>query len=279
MCHLYGYLASQPTRIDCAAVRSQEALVRQRSYLSRNLGRAVGWGAAIYLESEPAIHRRVISNHEEFRIDPKIAETPTHAAMTHVRTATVGKPERKNTHPFPFQNWAFAHHGSVENFPTLRRELMGELNPEYRRAIGGATDSEHAFFLFLSYLKRSAGSVGGDAPIHRIRDSFEKAVAMLNEMTGRSGSMIRSRLVFLATNRQVMLASRQGGPLYWLERRHASVCPVCRESHAVFSGDEPYHSVILATEPLSGEDWLEVPEDHFVLVDPDLAVRFSPIPG
>lgn len=277
MCHLYGFLASQPTRVDCAAVRSQEALVRQRYRHSRNLARAVGWGAAIFQEGEPAIQRRVIANHEEFRFDPKVAGAHTHAAIVHVRTATVGKAERKNTHPFFFHNWAFAHHGTVENFITLRRELMGELNPEYRRSIGGGTDSEHAFFLFLSYLKRSAGSVGTEAPIHRVRDSFSKSVSMLNEMTGRSGSMIRSHLTFFATNQQVFLASRQGGPLFWLERDRPAVCTICGESHGVVGVGESYHSIVLATEPLSGEEWREVPEGHYLFVDPDLAAEALPI--
>ncbi|MFH1276795.1 MAG: class II glutamine amidotransferase [Candidatus Eisenbacteria bacterium] len=274
---MYGFLASQPTRVECAAIRSQEALARQRYRHSRNLPRAVGWGAAVFQEGEPAIQRRVISNHEEFRFDPKVAAAHTHAAITHVRTSTAGKPERKNTHPFFFLNWAFAHVGTVENFNTLRRELMGELNPEYRRAIGGATDSEHAFFLFLSYLKRSAGSVGGETPIHRVRDSFMKALSMLNEMTGRSGSLIRSHLTFFATNQQVFLASRQGGPLYWLERDRPAVCKVCGESHGVVASGESYHAIVLATEPLSGEEWREVPEDHYLFVDPDLAVDVLPI--
>jgi len=272
LCRLYGFLSSEPTRVDCALICSQRALVRHRSRHSRNLQRANGWGVALFRDDAPAAQRRVISNPDDFRFDPKVAATPTHAAIAHVRTGTIGKGERKNTHPFTFQNWAFAHTGTIENFHTLRRELMGELNPEYRRAIQGATDSEHAFFLFLSYLKRSAGSTGLDAPIHRVRDSFSKTIDMLNEMTGRSGSRIRSHLVVLATNRQVLLAYRQGGPLYFVERNRAAVCAVCGESHAVAGSGGSYRAVVVATEPLTGEEWVEVPEEEMLFVDPDLAV-------
>lgn len=276
MCHLYGFLASQPTRIDCALVHSQQALVRQRAGFSRNLVRANGWGAALFRDDEPAISRRVITNHEEFRLDPKVLSTLTNAAISHIRTGTIGKAERKNTHPFLFQNWAFAHHGTVENFYTLRRELMGELDPEYRRSIQGATDSEHAFFLFLSYLKRSTGSVGGDAPLNRTLDSFVKTVEMLNEMTGRSGSLIRSRLSMILTNRRSLFACRQAGPLYYLVREKAVVCPICHESHAVMSSGEAYRSVVVATEPFSGEEWEEVPDEHVLSVDPDLEILLTP---
>ncbi|MFH1681338.1 MAG: class II glutamine amidotransferase, partial [Candidatus Eisenbacteria bacterium] len=184
MCRLYGFLASQPTRVDCALVRSQQALVRERSLGGRNLDPANGWGAAVFQPDEPVVFRRTIANQESFSFDPKAAAIYTHGLITHVRTGSVGRADLRNTHPFGFQGWVFAHSGTIENFHTLRRELMGELNPEFRRAIQGTTDSEHAFFLFLSYLKRSAGSIGGDAPVHRIHDSFLKTVGMLNEMTG-----------------------------------------------------------------------------------------------
>jgi len=276
LCHLYGFLASQPTRADCALVRSQQALVRERSVWTRYVTPANGWGAGLFVKEEPVLFRKVISNQEEFAFEPEAAATATHAMIAHVRTGTIGRAEKKNTHPFDFQGWLFAHSGTIENFHTLRRELMGELNPEFRRAIQGGTDSEHAFFLFLSYLKRSAGSIGGDAPVHRIRDSFVKTIEMLNEMTGRSGSKIRSRLLVFATNRQVFLAHRQGGGLHFLERDRASVCSLCGESHTVMTAGEPYRCVLLATEPLSGENWAEVPEGQVVFVDPDLAVSIGP---
>jgi predicted glutamine amidotransferase len=98
---------------------------------------------------------------------------------------------------------------------------------------------------------------------------------MLNEMTGRSGSKIRSRLIFFATNHQVFLASRQGGGLFCLERDRASVCTVCGESHTVMTVGERYRCVLLATEPLTGEKWTEIPENQVVLVDPDLAVTMA----
>lgn len=232
---------------------------------------------AFFPEDEPVIRKRILPPFEPFVFDPEAAAAAGHAAIAHLRTPGPGKAERKNTHPFQFRNWTFAMHGTIENFPPLRRELMGELNPEYRRSIQGHSDAEHAFFLFLSYLKRSAGSIGSDAPLHRIRDSFRKTFYMLNEMTGRSGSLIRSQIDALCTNRQVMLACRQRGALYQLERSQAEVCPICKASHAVVAAGEPYHAVVFATEPLSGEDWTEIPDNSVVMVDPDLGVVVDPL--
>jgi len=277
LCHLAGFLSTHPTRVDCAVVRSQQAFTRQRSRHSRNFPRATGWGAAYYGEEGPVVERRVISPYDDFLFDPTVAATPTHAMIAHVRTGTIGRPERKNTHPFSHQAWTMAQAGTIENFYTLRRELMGELNPEYRRNIHGATDAEHVFFLFLSYLKRSAGSIAGDAPIHRMRDSFQKTIAMLNEMTGRSGSGIRSVFSLLLTNRQVMIAYCQHTPFYYVERDRAVVCPVCGESHVVLPAESSYRSVLVASEPVSGEEWKEIPDEHMVLVDPDVNVSVEPV--
>ncbi len=165
----------------------------------------------------------------------------------------------------------------IENFQTIRRELMGEMPPELRRAIQGGTDSEHIFHLFLSYLKRSAGSIAGDAPINRIRDSFSKTISMLNGWSERTGTKVISRIVMLATNRRAMMAFRQGGPLFYLERDSVPICPVCREHHAISEEGESYRAVALSSEPTSGEEWQEVPEGTLMLVDPDLTVTFSPI--
>lgn len=277
MCLIYGFLATHPTRVDCALVRSQNALIRKRTGQSRNIDHATGWGCAVYRDNEPVVNRRVFTPDEKFVFDPEMARTSTCAAIAHTRLGSAGVPENKNAHPFTHQAWTYAQHGTVENFNAMRRELMGELNPEYRRSIAGTTDAEHAFYLYLSYLKRSAGSTGGDAPIHRIRDSFLKTINMLNEMTGRSGSRIRSCLNVLCTNRQVLLACRQGGSLFYVHRNRAAVCPICREFHVTIGEEESYGAVVLASEPLSGEDWQEVPDRSVVLVDPDLSVLIAPL--
>jgi glutamine amidotransferase len=272
-----GFIATHPTKIDCVVVRSQQAFVRQRSRHSRNFPCATGWGAAYYQDGEPVIDRRVISPYDDFLFDATVASTPSQAMIVHVRTGTIGRPERKNTHPFQHQLWTYAQAGTIENFYTLRRELMGELNPEYRRSIHGATDAEHVFYLFLSYLKRSAGSIGGDAPIHRMGDSLQKTVLMLNEMTGRSGSGIQSGFSLVLTNLQVLIAYRQGQPFFYVERSHAAVCTLCGESHVALSSDSPYRAVLVASEPFSGEEWKEIPDEHMVVVDPDLSASVIPV--
>ncbi len=276
--HIYGMIAAKPTRVDCALVRAQEALIRSGFTRSRNVPRPTGWGACLFLEEGIRASRSPVHNPYDKVVDRSLLGTEADGAIAHVRHGTAGKPDRRNTHPFVHGTWAFAHHGAVENFQTIRRELTGEMTPELRRAVKGTTDSEHIFYLFLSYLKRSAGSIAGDAPINRIRDAFEKTVVRLNEWSERTGSKVCSSLVMVACNRQVLLACRQRGPLHILERETPRHCPVCGTSH-VSPGEEdsPCRSVIVASEPFTGEEWGEVPDGNLLLIDPDLSVSCTPI--
>jgi predicted glutamine amidotransferase len=81
----------------------------------------------------------------------------------------------------------------------------------------------------------------------------------------------------LLTNRQVLVAYRQHRPFYYVERDRALVCPVCGESHVVLPADSIYRSVVVASEPFSGEEWKEIPDEHMVFVDPDVSVSVMPI--
>ena len=275
MSHIYGYIASEPTRVDCALIRSQRALIRQGFNESRNRPRADGWGAALFVEDEIRISRKLITRPDEPIFDANIADTRARAGIVHVRHGTIGKPDRKNIHPFLHESWGFAHHGTVENFHTLRRELLGELTPEFRRGVEGATDSEHIFFLFLSYLKRSAGSIAGDAPINRIRDSLRKAASMLNEWSERTGTRVQSGLAMMASNRRTLLACSQGGPLFYLERSESVRCPICGTHHREGGEGAAYRAVAVSAEPTSAEDWREVPGGNVLLVDPDLMAEIT----
>ncbi len=277
MSHLYGFISSLPAKVDCSLIQSQRALVRLSYADSRNVSRVDGWGLALFDGETPHAQRRTISHPEKQIFDSLDSRDHANAAIAHLRRGTVGKPDKKSVHPFTFESWAFAHRGTVENFTTIRRELLGELTPEFRRAVLGSTDSEHIFYLFLSYLKRSAGSIAGDAPIHRIRDSFRKSISMLNEWSNRTGTRIDSGLTLLATNRRAFLACRQRSSLYYVERDRLETCPICGEPHSITDPEHPYRSVVISSEPLTGEDWNEIPERHIMLIDPDLTVTIAPI--
>lgn len=125
----------------------------------------------------------------------------------------------KNTHPFTYGNWTFAHHGDLlfkirgelERFHVCRREpnvqnvvskLYPFISPKHKKLIKGDTDSEIIFHLFLSILENldpnEKRDNKGDAMIH----SFTKMMDILkkNKIENNSNFIIANGELILVAN-------------------------------------------------------------------------------
>jgi len=120
MCRMYGFLATDSTRLDCSLVLAQNALQTQSDRDGRGVRNADGWGIAHWDDSGPSILK---STHPAFA-DRFFAETAeeisSQAVIAHVRAATVGKVAEENTHPFHHGPWVFAHNGTITGLSRCR---------------------------------------------------------------------------------------------------------------------------------------------------------------
>lgn len=122
-----------------------------------------GWGMAIYeghglrtfLDSQPAAHSKIAAFVENYPIQ-------TLNMMAHIRYATQGEVSLENVHPFQREmwgiNWCFAHNGTVpkysDNKPYTDYALLGRTNPsEIFYHPVGKTDSEATFCAILNALR------------------------------------------------------------------------------------------------------------------------------
>ena len=71
MCRMYGFLATESTRLDCSLVLAQNALQTQSDRDRRGVRNADGWGIAHWDDSHPAVLK---STHPAFA-DKHFAET------------------------------------------------------------------------------------------------------------------------------------------------------------------------------------------------------------
>ena len=55
MCRLYGFLATEPTRLDCSLVHAQNALQVQSDRDPRGVRNADGWGIAHWTGTMPLV--------------------------------------------------------------------------------------------------------------------------------------------------------------------------------------------------------------------------------
>ena len=107
------------------------------------------------LDGTPEVDKSPIAAYKDgtFLREAKTEESRTFVA--HVRFASAGSVELKNTHPFEQHGRLMAHNGVVENLPRLEEQLG-----EYASLVAGDTDSERLFALITKETEANDGDVG-----------------------------------------------------------------------------------------------------------------------
>ncbi len=71
--------------------------------------------------------------------------------MAHIRAAVGSPVQQTNCHPFRHGRWLFVHNGLIQDFQTVRRDLLLAVDPSLFLGIAGSTDSELLFHLALTF--------------------------------------------------------------------------------------------------------------------------------
>jgi len=115
-----------------------------------------GWGMAWYESGEPVIRKspRRADTEAEFA---KLAGEPVgDLGLVHLRWATPGLSiEERNSHPFRYGQYVFAHNGAIH--PQDRLPQM--LPAAFEGQLAGTTDSERYFLLIMSMLAANGGDM------------------------------------------------------------------------------------------------------------------------
>lgn len=269
MCRLYGFQATEPTRLECSLVRAQNALMAQSVKDREGLTHGHGWGVAEHADGLPFVEKQAWAAYHGEHFKKTAARLYSRMAIAHVRRATVGPPGLENTHPFVHGVWLFAHNGTVPNFEQVRGALLPELDELHRNEIGGATDSEHVFRYLLTLWQSHP-----ERPlIDILRDGVEQVLAWGEEIDPEANISLN----LLWTNGQQFVGSRLNRTLWYLEREGIVRCEICGRSHVHHDPKQPYRAVEVASEPITDEDWRQVPNGTVFVVDPDTQLRIEPM--
>lgn len=265
MCRLYGFLATEQTRVECSLVQAQNALQVQSDRDRRGTRNADGWGIAHWDAGGPVVIRSTEPAFADRRFAESAAAVSSDAIIAHVRAATVGSVAERNTHPFRHGPWSFAHNGTIAAIEHVATHLdLGRFGPPE-----GDTDSELVFRWLLNRMPDYGIDPDAPAPsLDSLVDLLADAVLELVRITLRTGATEPPKLNFLLSDGRHMVASRWGHTLYWTFRQGIRDCAVCGTSHCP-AADETYRSVVIASEPITDEDWIEVPEGSVLGVAPD----------
>jgi len=98
--------------------------------------------------------RQPIAAYADRRFSREARELSSSTFIAHIRFASTGALEVRNTHPFEQRGRLFAHNGVVQDLPRLEQRLGDEL-----ALVQGATDSERLFALITKETAARDGDV------------------------------------------------------------------------------------------------------------------------
>ncbi len=113
-------------------------------------GTGLGWFDS---EEEPQISKQPIAAYGDAKFAEQAQEVVSRTFVAHIRFASTGALEEKNTHPFEQEGRLFAHNGVIEELPMLDAQLGEAL-----KLVKGDTDSER----FFALITREIGAADGD---------------------------------------------------------------------------------------------------------------------
>jgi glutamine amidotransferase len=151
---MFGFLANRPVPLAYPILEATNALVKQSKKDSRGYDHSDGWGMAYYHDGEAVVHKNVLPAFKDVAFREHAQKISATTAIAHVRAASVGNITLQNTHSFRYQNWVWAHNGTVRPFEEIRGRFTRQVNPAFLPYRLGETDSELCFMLFLTELAK-----------------------------------------------------------------------------------------------------------------------------
>ncbi|MDC0708065.1 class II glutamine amidotransferase [Stigmatella sp. ncwal1] len=267
MCRLFGFRSAVPTAVHPSLVTEKNSLVIQ----SRE--HKDGWGIAAYgAEALPRVAHGVGPAHSDPDFHRVSSLVSSHTVVAHVRLASVGAVEMRNSHPFLHGRWSFVHNGTLRDFPEHQKAIESLIHPELRVNIRGTTDSERCLYLFLTRLSAQS-PLETPARVEDVARALAETMQLVAGFTDKPGQN-RSAMNFLVTDGQVMVATRRHRSLFISDGRRSATC----KGTSLRSGTR-LEQLIIASEVLCGNQtgWDEVSEEEIIGVDGQLVLHRWPL--
>jgi glutamine amidotransferase len=227
MCRWLAYSGS-PVSLEDLLYKPQNSLVVQSRHsrlgaeTTNGDGFGIGWyGAAktpgLFKSTDPAWNDR--------NLRELCAQARSRRVFAHIRASTGTPVQQSNCHPFRHGNWLWMHNGSLSGFREMKRDLAMDVRADLYPEIEGSTDSEHLFYLALTYgleedpptaVAKAVGLVERVAATHQIHFPVQMTVATTDGETTwafRYSSEGRSRSLFHSTDVGTLRAQYPENPL------------------------------------------------------------------
>lgn len=255
MCELFGLSSHLPTTVDI----SLEAFSRHGGLTGPHKD---GWGAAYYDGLDVRVIRDTTAAAESdwvrFLGDHPLRST---IVISHIRLRTLGETLLSNTQPLARElggrMHVFAHNGHLGDIWGQSR-----LQPGFHRPVG-TTDSEYAFCALLARLESLWLQSGEPAVADRIAVVSDFA-AELRPLGPANFLYSDGELLFAHGHRRTQRDRSIAPPGLWTLQRHCSPTGDGFRAEGLSVSPEGQHVVLLASVPLTDEDWRPLDEGELV---------------
>ncbi len=265
MCRMLGVICNDEDLLGCAVHQVRDALRCPEA--TRHDGIGIGY----YSGDEPLLKKRPSSEGEKIEYTELLKGIRSKVVLVHVRQATVGSWKDRNTHPFRFRKWLFAHIGHLPALQDNRQKLLERIPEFLSRNVRGDTDSELAFHLFLEVLFKEGKLNELDMPAEKLGE-FLRQLAV--EVNGLHEGPEKPKMAVIITNGRIMAALSQGVSIHYSFREGILDCNVHeptqqnKQTHALFRG-----IMIGAAMDAPGHQWREIPDGSIIHVSNMLEMK------
>jgi predicted glutamine amidotransferase len=292
MCRWLGYFGN-PIPIGELLFDARHSLIEQSrdARLQASLSNLDGFGMGWYRDDfeRPGLYRSIAPAWSDPNLKELGQQIRSPLWVAHVRAATGTPVQQSNCHPFRHGRWVFVHNGFVDQFLSLRRELMLAIDPELFPGIVGTTDSEVLFYLALTFgleddpigaLERMAGYVESVGHSHGIAEPLQMTIGLsdgekLYAARYASGPVVNT--LFVSEDTRLPRDERPGGGVHLLPGRAAGTL-LYEESKPLPHLSAEARAIV--SEPIADLPglWNEVPTSSALIVgpEPDVRLPFTP---
>lgn len=272
MCRWLAYLGA-PIFLDTLLLNPVHSLIDQSrnaelsEYRTNGDGFGVGWYGELPF---PGVYRNIRPAWNDTNLINIAQQIRSGHFLAHVRSTTGTAIQTTNCHPFRFDNWLFQHNGEINGFELIKRELAMVIAPELYPKIEGSTDTEHLFYLAITYGLR-------EDPL----TAFRKTVGKIETLREQLNIEQPFRFTAAASDGRTLYALRYSSNGVSNTLFHSTnvkaLHEICSHAH-----DVPSDGIIILSEPLDrfSEHWAEIPDSTFLIAHPTGEVRQEPFePG
>ncbi len=224
-----------------------------------------GFGVGWYGDPDtPGVYRSIEPAWNDANLRELSAHITSPLFFTHIRAAIGSAVQQTNCHPFRHENWLFMHNGYINEFATIKRDLILAVDPSLYPEIKGSADTEVLFYLALTFglmddppaaVEQAIGLVEAVAERHDVEHPFQGTVATSDGESiwaFRYSSERKSRSLFYTTDVPTLRKLYPDRQLFQ---------------------DVSEDARLIVSEPLGDVAgvWNEVPESSWGVIGPDRA--------